>query len=64
MEDHFHRNNYYDLIDTAHEKRAVYLRCETEEAWDAFQIAELIAADYALDYHMEIFGEEPQCLDL
>ena len=64
MEDHFHRNNYYDLIDTAQEKKAVYLRCETEESWDEFMKAETIAGDYALEFHMEIFGEELLELDV
>ena len=63
MENSFHKNNYRDLLAIANEKHRLVSIMETKYSREQWLIAENAAADYAAEYHKEIFGKDMQCLE-
>ena len=57
MEDKFYKNYYHDLLERA-------ANAHDREAWEEWEFYDLQAATFALEYHTEIFGEEPDELEL
>ena len=60
MENSFHKNNYRDLLAVANEKHRLVSLMRTKYSLEQWEKAELAVADYAAEYHEEIFGKKMQ----